>query len=330
LGKTVGWLGLASAPQLSHPLDIDFIQKQSRAFYIIGGGILLFSVLVAGLLAKHILKPIRRLTEGTRTLAKRNFKTRISVTSSDELGQLADDFNAMAHRLEGFEKRQKQWLADISHELRTPLSVLVGEIEAIQDGIRKPDAKSLRSLHNEVSRITSIVNELRDLSLAEIGALSLIKVPIQLHVLLPELISRFQNRCEPVGLKIIFKSLNEKRREIEADVDRLTQLFTNLMENSLRYTDKPGTLKIHYQAQLNYVTISFEDTGPGVPPESIPRLFDRLYRVDPVRNPVSDASGLGLSICKAIVESHGGSIRALNGPLGGLRIEIDLHCTRVS
>jgi len=323
-GKTAGWLGLHKREFLENPLAIGFLKQQSQALYIIGGGILALAALVAFLLSKHILAPIRELTAGTRALASRVFNTRISVEPQDELGQLAEDFNIMAQTLEEYEQMRKQWISDISHELRTPLSILRGEIEALKDGVREINDNTLDSLHSEISHLSKIVNDLHELSLADTRALTFNKVPVEPAAVLKETLGHFQQRFIENQIVVENSLEDPSSTSIIGDADRLQQLFSNLLENTLRYMDVPGVLRVEQELKANRLTIIVEDSGPGVPEEALGHLFDRLYRVDQSRNRNQGGSGLGLSICKSIVNAHEGKIRAANGASGGLRIEIEL------
>ncbi len=322
--QVVGWLGLKFGPKPAHHLDREFIQKQSRVFYLIGSGILLVSTLLALLLSKHLLKPIRRLSEGTKALAQRDFKTRIPVASSDELGNLAESFNNMAKQLQEYERNQQQWLSDISHELRTPLSVLIGEIEALQDGIRKPDTASLASLWDEAKHLGKIVNDLHELSMVEAGGPSMERQSLDPVSILNQTIGLFKTRYESSGMSMEVDLTPRSGWSVLADSDRLMQLFSNLLENTFQHTEKPGVLSIRLVSGENKFTVVFEDTGPGVSDEALPHLFERLYRADPSRSRATGGSGLGLAICKSIVENHQGKIQARNGEKGGLLIEVTL------
>jgi two-component system sensor histidine kinase BaeS len=322
--KTVGWLGLHKRENLSNPLAVGFLKQQSQMLYFIGGGILVLAAIVALLLSRHLLAPVRKLTAGTRTLASRQFDTRIRVESNDELGQLAADFNAMAQTLEDYERMRRQWISDISHELRTPLSILGGEIEALKDGIRQVNQDSLDSLYSEVRYLSKIVTDLHELSLADTGALSIQKVPVDLPAILNETLGRFNQRFSENQITIENNLEKSPPISVIGDADRLQQLFSNLLENTLRYAVAPVTLKIGQKRTENRLVLFFEDSGPGVPAQALERLFDRLYRVDRSRSRTHGGSGLGLSICKSIVTALGGEIRAVNGYSGGLRIEVEL------
>jgi two-component system sensor histidine kinase BaeS len=323
-GKTAGWLGLHKREHLANPLAVGFLKQQSQVLYLIGGGILVLAAVVAFLLSKHLLAPIRKLTAGTQALASRRFDTRIEVESNDELGQLAADFNTMAQTLEKYERMRQQWISDIAHELRTPLSILSGEVEALQDGVREVNRDTLDSLRSEARHLSKIVNDLHELSLADAGVLSIKKEPVDPAPVLYATLGHFQPRFAENQVTVENRVENQSPTTVIGDADRLQQLFSNVLENTLRYADSPGTLKIWQDRTANRLTLFFEDSGPGVPEETLERLFDRLYRVDKSRSRTQGGSGLGLSICKSIVNALGGEIRAANAAPGGLRIEIEL------
>ncbi|MBI5591513.1 MAG: HAMP domain-containing protein [Deltaproteobacteria bacterium] len=322
-GQRVGWLGIRGFRGPTRPLDLEFIRNQSRTFYSTGGVALMLAVLVTIVLSRHLLSPVKELAKGTRALTSRRFDTRIEVRSRDEFGQLATDFNAMAQALEKYEQMRRQWIADISHELRTPLSILRGEIEAMQDGVRSVTPSALESLHFEVLHVSRIVHDLHDLSLIEsrdfFDAEQTAVNPLEV---LEETLKSFKSRFEKRGIRIEAEKGDMKHVEILADPGRLTQLFSNLFMNTLRYAHAPGMLKISHELTSESLYLHFEDSGPGVPEESLDHLFDRLYRVDKARSRDQGGSGLGLAICKSIVEGFGGRIKAANVPFSGLRITI--------
>ena len=321
-GKTVGWLGLKKRKPMKTPLEMAFLQAQYELFYLLGAGIIFITMGVSFLLSRHLLRPIKKLAEGTQALTARQFKTRIDVHTKDELGQLASGFNLMAQTLEKYEQMQTQWISDISHELRTPLSILRGEIEAMQDGVREVNRKMLDSLHAEVLHVAKIVDDLHELSMADTGAFHLNKKPINPLRLLRNTLNRLRTRFTQARIKIQDDLGAEQDITMLADADRLAQLYSNLLENTLRYTDAPGILRLWQDRTENHLYLTFEDSGPGVPEESLKRLFDRLYRVDSSRTRAKGGSGLGLSICRSIVEAHGGKIVGVNAPSGGLRIQM--------
>ncbi len=327
-GKIAGWLGLRKEENLSNPLDAEFLGRQEKAFYLMGGIILILAALVSFFLARHLLTPIRELAKGTQALTLFRFDTNIEVHSKDELGQLARDFNRMAQTIRKYEEMRREWISDISHELRTPLAILRGEIEALQDGIRKMDAETLDSLHAEVLHMNRLVDDLHLLSLADSRNLDIRKDSIQPVQILRGAVERFHSRFDRQNIDIHFDPEGYKDLLLIGDEDRLEHVFCNLLENTLRYTDSPGQLHIRAVPSEKEICFVFEDSAPGVPDESLERLFDRLYRVDKSRSRVMGGSGLGLSICKEIVENHGGSIHAEHSGLGGLKIIILLPMDR--
>ena len=323
-GIPVGFLGFEKASHLSHPLDVKFIKQQKKSFYLAGGIFLLCSGLISFLLARHLLAPIQKLSKATRALEQRHFDTRITLGTRDELGRLADDFNRMATTLGAYELRQIQWLSDISHELRTPLSILQGELEAVQFGIRKMDKASVESLSEEVSHLIRLVNDLHELSMAEAEMMALTKVPVDAGKLLEDALGRFEEQFKKNRLQIEPHFNSQSRALVSADPDRLIQLFSNLLKNCLGYTDSPGRVNLGYHYSKEEIIIHIEDTAPGVPVLLQSRLFERLFRVEGSRNREKGGSGLGLSICKYIAEAHSGSIQVVDGSMDGLRIEIRL------
>jgi two-component system, OmpR family, sensor histidine kinase BaeS len=321
-GKTVGWLGIRKRTQLSRPLDVEFARQQTRVFFLTGVVALCVAALVSFLLAGHLLRPIRKLIQGTQALSERKFETRVAIASHDELGQLAADFNNMAQALDRYERMRRQWLSDISHELRTPLSILRAEIEAIQDGLRKITKESLESLHAEILHLGKIVNDLHDLSLADSAMLTIRKVPVKPLQILRSTLKSFETRFRERDITVQDDLESAEEVMLAGDENRLKQLFSNILENTLSYAECPGTLKIWHQYGSGELDLNFMDSGPGVPEGSLERLFDRLYRVDGSRNREHGGSGLGLAICKSIVEALGGEIKAANAPGKGLWIKI--------
>jgi two-component system sensor histidine kinase BaeS len=321
-GKLVGWVGLRKHELPARHLEFEFIKQQSQTFYALGSVALILAFFVTFVLSRHLLAPVKELEKGTRALISRGFDTRIAVKSRDELGQLAAGFNAMAQALEKHQQTQQQWLVDISHELRTPLAILRGEIEAMQDGVRTVTRQGLDSLHLEVMHLSRIVGDLHDLSLIESRSLTSELTAVNLPEILTETLECFRTRLNQRGISLDMDSNRESDIFIVADADRLKQVFSNLLENTLRYAKVPGVLKISLEVGPGELLVSFEDSGPGVPEESLALLFDRLYRVDRARSREHGGSGLGLAICKSIVESFGGKIEASNSMAGGLKVSM--------
>jgi two-component system, OmpR family, sensor histidine kinase BaeS len=322
-GKRIGWLNLKENKNFHLPLDRAFAEDRISVYYIIGGVFLFILISITFFFSKQILKPITQLSEATKRLSQLNFNFRIPVKSSDELGELALHFNNMAQKLEDYERNQKQWLTDTSHELRTPLSVLLCQIDALSDGIQKPDKRSLTALGNEARHLMKLVNDLNDISLIESGSLALKKKLLKPLPILSENVYVFQKRFEGNDMSIEFE-FDESATDLQilGDYDRLKQLFSNILENAISYVKKPGKLTVRQSYDTVFIKFIFEDSGPGVPDEALPFLFNRLYRVDSSRSRKTGGSGLGLAICKSIVEMHNGKIGAKNVQGGGLIIDI--------
>ena len=322
--EIIGFLGLIPAKELSDAGDLIFAEQQSQSFALVALAMVAVSLLVSFPLTGHLLRPIKALAEGTRKLNAGQFSTRIPVKTRDELGQLSDDFNTLAITLEKNEQARQQWVADISHELRTPLAVLRGEIEALQDGVRQPDPQTLEALHGEALHLGRLVDDLYELSMSDIGALTYRKVMADPVGLLEGTLELYQPRFIQRGLQLSAELPKASSPVLLADPDRLQQLFNNLLENSLRYTDPPGGLEIRAETGKQSVCFHFQDSAPGVLSEHLPRLFDRLYRVDESRARAKGGAGLGMAICKNIVEAHRGKIDAASSPQGGLWVRIEL------
>ena len=323
-GRIVGWLGLLRPLPFSSGPPADLLQRQARQLFFLGCIVIALTALIAYLLSRHLLKPIGHLDKGTEELARRNFTIRIKATTRDELGRLANHFNTMAETLERYEKMRHQWVTDISHELRTPLAVLRAEIEALIDGIRPTTQENILSLHAEVLRLGKLVEDLHLLAKADSDHLLWQQQCINPIQILRTTVERFQPRLDQCG---IVPTLDVDRLQglpIMGDGHRLEQVFTNILDNACKYVQAPGALTIRGEKREQGMTIYFHDSGPGVSQEALPRLFDRLFRVDPSRSRATGGSGLGLSICKQIVENHGGDISADTNTNGGLTICIRL------
>jgi two-component system sensor histidine kinase BaeS len=320
----VGYLGHIPQKDLFAPHQLRFVEKQKKSFALISLLIAAISALIALPLASRLLKRLNALAGATHQLASGKFDTRLEVGSADELGQLTRDFNSLALTLGKNEQGRRQWVADISHELRTPLAVLRGEIEALQDRVRTFTPEAARSLHSEVMRLNRLVDDLFQLSMSDIGALTYRKENVDVLAILNREVELFRPEFTEKNISLTLNVSTEDEVYIFGDPERMQQLFDNLFSNSLKYTDPGGTLIITCQSAAGGTEILFQDSSPSVPAAYIDKLFERLYRVESSRNRASGGAGLGLAICRNIVEAHGGSISAEPSPLGGVLIRINL------
>lgn len=305
----------------------NFLRTQTRDILLLSGGLLLAALALAAGLARHMLRPVVALHGVTARLARGELAARAPVLSRDELGELALHVNAMAQELERNETQRRQMLADVSHELRTPLTVIRGEIEALIDGVRKADQRALESLHGEVLRLAKLVDDLHQLALADTGDLHFEMHALELQAMLLPLAERYRARAAAAGLALRWE-LPPQAVTVQGDARRLEQVVVNLLENSIRYTDRGGVivlaLRVRHDGRQDQAEITVDDSAPGVPAGAHARLFERLYRVDQARTRERGGSGLGLAICKALVEAHGGAIAALPSEHGGIRVRITL------
>lgn len=303
-GKTLAYLQVGR--------EIDEIQEALNnlvklllisAPFIVG-----FSAVGGYWLAGKALAPIDEIRKAAASIQATDLHSRVEHTKHDEVGQLASTFNELLDRLEESFFRQRRFTADASHELRTPLSIIRGEVDVALERTRTQEEyiETLQSIGSEAQRMSRLVNELLLLARADTNELRLVCEKVDLADLLQLMAGHLQNQAEAAGVSLSVDV--PAALTIAGDRDRLIQLFINLLENT--FVHAPGS-----QATLTARTVGEQveiivaDTGPGIPGEHLAHIFDRFYRVDPVRERASHGSGLGLAIAREIVLAHGGSIR---------------------
>lgn len=314
-GQTVGYLGYFPRRDMAKTLNNAFQQQQQHIFAVIALAMFVVSALLAWLIAQWLNRRLIALTQGTHGLIAGDFQQRIKVKGHDELAQLAQDFNQLAQTLADNQQSRQQWIIDISHELRTPLAILQGELEALRDGIRPLSTGQIHSLWQEIIRLSGLVNDLHLLSQADAGSLSYHWQPIDMEDIIDDVLIRLAHEFQQHQLSIDFQPVSAI---IRGDSARLTQLWLNLAQNTLRYTDVGGQLRITMQQQHHRLVICWEDSSPSVHITDLPRLTERLFRVDDSRQRASGGSGLGLSIVQAIAQAHHAELHASLSELGGL------------
>jgi two-component system sensor histidine kinase BaeS len=319
-GATVGYLGYVPRLQMVASLERVFSAQQNNKFLAIAIGLLAAVIVTAALIAQWLAKRLSVLGAGAAALTRGEYTTRIPVQGHDELARLGGDFNLLAQTLEAAQRARQQWIADIAHELRTPLATLRAEIEALQDGVRPLTQGSVGSLAQEVAQLTRLVEDLRLLSLSDLGALTCHKEPLDLGELIEDSFGARQAAVHERALKLNLNLSPGVR--VLADGDRLAQVFGNLLQNTLRYSEAPATLEVSLARDGDDAHVVWQDSSPGVPPQDLPRLTERLFRVDVSRARASGGSGLGLAIVKAIVDAHGGRLKPSASAIGGLRWEL--------
>lgn len=325
--QIIGYLGLLPGKPDNPFANIRFLEKQSKAFAVIALTMIVLSGLLATLLAYILGRPVKRITAAAKQLTVGRYDIRLPTGSGDELGQLARDFNEMAATLGRSEEARRQWVADISHELRTPLAILRGELEALQDGIRPMNGAAIDSLLGDVMRLNRLTEDLYQLALSDQGALTYRKIMLDPLEILAEDLTAMSPEFDKKNIRTNFHNHCTKEPTLYADPDRLSQLFRNLMRNSASYTYADGAMEITASCAGDRLIIDVADSQPGVPEIEREQLFERFYRVESSRNRNHGGAGLGLAICRNIVDAHQGRIEAQESALGGVNIHIEFPLT---
>jgi signal transduction histidine kinase len=256
--------------------------------------------------ARRMSKPIARVIRATGDIARGDYDSRITTNSTTtELKELTRSVNTLAETLGGQELLRKRLTADVAHELRTPLATLQSHMEAMIDGIWKPEKKRLASCHEEVLRLSKLVGELETLSRYEAENLTLHTERFDVNELLKRILTNFESGFKNKGVALV---LREQPAYIEADRDKLSQVFINIISNALKFTPEGGKVDVSVTESEHNVNISVSDTGQGIPEEDIPYIFERFYRTDKSRSRATGGFGIGLTIALSIVKKHGGDI----------------------
>jgi signal transduction histidine kinase len=268
--------------------------------------VIVLTILITAVVARKILRPIGRLTFAARRMADGDLSHRVQLRRSDELGQLADTFDAMAGTLEANAQQRKRMTTDIAHELRTPLSNIRGYLEAAQDGIAPLTPALVSSLLEDTLLLQGLVEDLQELSMAESGRLQLQRAPTDLDDLVGSVAAAHHARALQRGIAVYL----DARTGLVVDVDarRVRQVVTNLIENAIRHTDAGGQIVVSAHRTEWGARIAVRDTGAGIEAAHLPHIFDRFYRTDASRNRATGGSGLGLAITRELVHAHGGTI----------------------
>lgn len=323
--NVIGWLGLVPSKLEQSSPTAAFLEAQFHNYFMITLLVITLAFIMAIALSRHLIKPIKRIVTGTNELTKGNFTCRITPSSKDELGTLSNNFNTLAHTLEQNQQMRFQWVSDTSHELRTPLTVLRSHLLALQDGVFTADTKRINLLLSQVDNLSHIVDDLAQLAQTDSVNLTYNNTPIDLINIVEQSIENYTARFKDRELNVDSTRLAKAGKcIIKGDKERLVQLFSNLLENTCRYTHKGGQVKILANKTPNNIELILQDSAPSVLPNDLHKLFERFYRVEKSRSREHGGSGLGLALCKQIVEAHGGQISLHNSPYGGLEVKITL------
>jgi signal transduction histidine kinase len=289
-------------------------------FFLLTGGILAIVVatFITYILARRISQPIRVLTLAVSRLGKGDFSQRVEINDKSEVGELAQTFNSMADNLEKSETLRRHIVTDVAHELRTPVSNIRGQLEAIQDKLLKPDAKSIGSLHEETMLLSRLIDDLQDLTLMEAGKINIRKEPEDVKAIILQTVDVMQPRAKSSGLSI-YTDIPDGLPLCYVDQHRVSQILKNLVSNAIIHTPRQGRINISAKKLDSQVEISVADTGEGISQEDLPYIFERFYRADKSRTRVTGGTGLGLTIARRLVEAHGGEIKVESEPGKGSR-----------
>jgi signal transduction histidine kinase len=321
--ETVGYL-LIELPAMQRTASEQAFINRLNLFLFLGAfGAIGLAFIFGIFLSRNISNPLRELTKATHAIANGDLGQQVPVRSRDEIGELAQSFNKMSADLAHASNIRKQMTADIAHELRTPLSLILGHAEGVKDGVLEPSRENFEIVREEAERLEHLVNDLRTLSLADAGELSVDFQPVDINDFISDIHAHYLSLFEQ---KRVTLNLEPAPVSLKADLDphRFAQVLTNILENALRHTPAGGHVTLAAKPSGDGIQLSVKDSGAGVTSAEAAQLFDRLYRVDESRARDEGGSGLGLAIAKSIVEMHGGKIWAESETGAGMRVMIEL------
>ena len=288
---------------------MDFLNNLRQTLWIAGIAGVVMAIFLGALFTRQIVSPLGKVTAAAKRVAQGALDQKVDIGGSGELNELGKSFNTMAATLAHDQEVRRSMVADIAHELRTPLTILQGNLEAMLDGLLPPDAENLASLHQETLLLTRLVDDLRTLSLAEAGHLEFKPKPTGLKELSAQVIDNFRPQFSVKNIAVALES-PDNLPEAWVDPERIAQVLRNLLSNAMHYTPEGGSIRVLLNSAADGITVSVVDTGIGIPPDDLPHVFDRFYRVDRSRTRSTGGSGLGLAIVKQLVEAQGGKVWA--------------------
>ncbi|MEU0721807.1 ATP-binding protein [Streptomyces lavendulocolor] len=307
-GERVGTLDVR-VPQGQIPaVDRDFRSDVNQL--LVAGGLTagLVALAVGLYTARRATAPIAELTRAAGDLAAGQRDRRVTTIPDNEIGQLATTFNTMADRVVKEDELRRLFASDVAHELRTPLAILRSELEAVQDGIREPTPKVITSLHDETLRLGRLIADLETLASADAAAFTLEREPLSLTTLVADTADGLTGRFADAGITLRTE-LDDVR--VDGDAIRLRQIVTNQLTNALKFVPQGGTVTLTLRQEDGWAELQVADTGPGIPAEDLPRIFDRFFRSRTAR---ADGSGIGLAVVAELAAAHGGTITADSTP----------------
>jgi len=332
-GEAVGYLLPPGGHVFGQNVEAELLGQLNQALLsaaLIAGGL---ALILALLLSFYLLRPVRELRRAATRMSEGDLTQRVRASGKDELATLGKAFNHMATSLEEGEQRRQSMTADIAHELRTPLAVQRANLEAMLDGVYPLTTKNLSPVLEQNQLLTRLVADLRTIALAEAGELNLNILPADLTRIVSSVVERFRPQADrqQINLGIV---LDATCPVMEADRDRIEQILINLLNNALHYTPEGGEIRIstscNTQTTGQFALVEIRDSGAGIPPDALPHIFERFYRVDRSRSREEGGTGLGLAIARKLAEAHGGTLIAANNPEGGALFRLSLPIRRSS
>jgi two-component system sensor histidine kinase BaeS len=283
----------------------------------------LTALALSAVVGEWLVRPVKRIAQGVRQLAAGDLGHQVPVGGPAEIAHLGEDFNRMADALHRSEQSRRQMVADVAHELRTPLSILIGYLEALRDGAVPEGADALAVATAQAQHLNRLVQDLQDLALADAGELTLARRLVDLAALADRVRSDWDLEAARRGLTLTFEGARQGL-PVWGDDERLRQALGNYVANALRYTPAGGRVTVRTRQEAGWARVEVADTGPGIAPEDLPRVFDRFYRVDRSRSAETGGSGLGLAIVQRLVERQGGRVGVHSRPGEGTVFWLEL------
>ncbi|MEM7100544.1 MAG: ATP-binding protein [Pseudomonadota bacterium] len=328
-GQQIGALKAYTFAEYDVPLPTSMAQQQRTVSIMLGAFSLLVALAVGLILSGIVIRPLGILRQGVHRLANGDYDTKLESFGNDEIADLTRDVNTLSQQLAMGRSARQRWLADMSHEIRTPVGILAAELEAVRYGVMQADDERIRSFEQEVNRLVGLVDDLVELSYAEVGA---IKYEINAGDLAATIRTSIHSktlRLQELGFLLESEIPNTIRAHFDAK--RIDQLMSNLLENAIAHTHSPGTVTIKLTEVRQRAVLTIEDSEPGVTDDEYAMLFEPFYRGQADNQPTSHSlpnanTGLGLAICRSIVTNHGGTVNAAASSLGGLKITVELPC----
>ncbi len=301
--------------ELTDEIESSFRSSLTNALVIAGIAATLAAGIVSWFVSYRIVRPIRALVALSQRIASGHYEQRLHLATGDELSELVDNFNRMAASLAETEGMRQRLLGDVTHELKTPLTSIKGYMEGLQDGVLPATPETFQLIHHEADRLQRLVQDLQELSRVEAGQIPLEIVTCSPNQIVVPVLERMHPQFREKGITLT-SHIADDLPLIRADIDRVSQVLTNLLGNALQYTAEGGTVSLELSRSGSQLCFSICDSGVGLDASDVERIFQRFYRVDKSRSRASGGSGIGLTIAKQLVEAQGGTIRAESAGLG--------------